>query len=482
MRTLTLLLAVSLAPAWLQASGAEGPEPLTPASVLQAMERVASWQLSHPSQHSPTDWTNGALDAGMMALARISQDKRCEDAMLAMGRETGWQLGPREYHADDHCIGQTYAELYLRHRDPAMLGPLAARFDFIMAHPKDDDLAWGRPDSTDRWSWCDSLFMAPPAWTRLYVATGQRRYLDFMNRLWWVTSDFLYDREEHLYFRDASYFALREPNGRKIFWSRGNGWVMAGLARVMEYLPRDYSTRTRYQHQYREMAAKLLTLQQPDGLWRSSLLDPESYPLRETSGSGFYCFALAWGVNRGLLERETFEPAVRRAWAGLLASIRPDGKLGDVQPIGADPKAFDPEHSDVYGVGAFLLAGSEVYRLALLGDSPRVRVRVMNKEARFRVGAAARIDWRRLLAAAAWASRETPVVVDSHGATLAPVELARKRGRPDALLFSVDLAPRQERVFEIVRPNPELAQRSVPPQGPLTATRATLRAEIEPRP
>jgi unsaturated rhamnogalacturonyl hydrolase len=482
MRALALLFVASLAPSWAQASDEEGRGLLTPESVLQAMERVASWQLAQPPRHPSTDWTNGALDAGMMALARISADARYEDALLAMGRANGWQLGPREYHGDDHCVGQTYAELYVRHRDPAMLGPLGARFDFIMAHPKSDDLTWGRPDSTDRWSWCDALFMAPPAWTRLYVATGERKYLDFMNRLWWVTSDFLYDKDEHLYFRDASYFALREANGRKVFWSRGNGWVMAGLARVMEHLPRDYSARTRYEQQYREMAAKIRTLQQADGLWRSSLLDPESYPLKETSGSGFYCFALTWGVNRGLLERETFEPVVRRAWAALVASIRPDGKLGDVQPIGADPKAFDPEHSDVYGVGAFLLAGSEIYRLALLGDSPRVRVRVANEEARFRVGEVARIDWKRLSKAAPWVSQELPAVVDDHGATLAAVEVTQKRGRPDALVFSVDLAPRQQHVFEIVRPTRDLKRLAVPPRGSLTAMPATLRAEIETRP
>ena len=198
---------------------------------------------------------------------------------------------------------------------------------------------------------------------RLYAATGDRKYLDAMNQLWWRTSDYLYDSEEHLYFRDSTYFAKREANGRKIFWSRGNGWVMGGLVRVLQLLPRDFPDRPRYIQQYREMAAKVVTLQQPDGLWRSSLLDPESYPLKETSGSGFYAYALAWGINQGLLDRATYEPAVLRAWAGLMAAVAPDGKLTHVQPIGADPKSFDGNLSETYGVGAFLLAGSEVYRL-----------------------------------------------------------------------------------------------------------------------
>jgi rhamnogalacturonyl hydrolase YesR len=206
--------------------------------------------------------------------------------------------------------------------------------------------------------------MGPPAWIRLYKATDDRRYLEFMDKEWWATSDFLYDKEEHLYFRDSTYFEKREANGKKIFWSRGNGWVMAGLARVLEILPRDFPNRSRYEQQFKEMAAKIASLQQEDGLWRSSLLDPASYPLKETSGSGFYTFALAWGINHGLLDRDKYAPVVRKGWTGLVGCVKPDGKLEHVQPVGADPKKFEPTSNDVFGAGAFLLAGTEVYRLA----------------------------------------------------------------------------------------------------------------------
>jgi rhamnogalacturonyl hydrolase YesR len=205
--------------------------------------------------------------------------------------------------------------------------------------------------------------MGPPAWIRLYAATGEKAYLDFMVRKWWETSDYLYDQKEHLYFRDSSYFDRREANGKKIFWSRGNGWVMAGLVRVLQYLPADHSARPRFLQQFQEMAEKILACQQSDGLWRSSLLDPVNYPLKETSGSGFYCYALGWGVNQGLLDRGRFEPAVRKAWQSLAGCVTPEGRLTHVQPIGADPKKFDDNATEVYGVGAFLLAGSEVFRL-----------------------------------------------------------------------------------------------------------------------
>ncbi len=345
---------------------------ITPPAILAVMQRVADWQLAHPSQHPTTDWTQGAGAAGMMALAGISGDVKYRDAMLALGETNNWQLGPRMYVADDHCIGQAYAELYFLYRDRKMIAPMRERFDSILAKPSEVrslDFSQTYTKAIQQWSWCDSLFMGPPAWVRLYAATDDPRYLDFAVSNWWRTTDYLYDKSEHLYFRDSTYFDKREANGKKIFWSRGNGWVMAGLVRVLQYLPMNHPDRPRFEQLFKDMADKILTCQQPDGLWRASLLDPESYPLKETSGSGFYTYALAWGVNQGLLDREKFEPAVRKAWTALVGCVDADGKLTHVQPIGADPKKFNPESTEVYGVGAFLLAGSEVYRMVVLNWS-----------------------------------------------------------------------------------------------------------------
>jgi unsaturated rhamnogalacturonyl hydrolase len=338
-----------------------------PAEIRSVMQRVADWQLTHPSasasRYSEDAWTWGALYTGMMAWGRMADDPKYHDAMMAMGTRFDWKPAKRIYHADDHCVTQTYLELYLKQRDPALLGPTRARFDYLLAHPSTNDLHFNIKGASDRWSWCDALFMSPPALARLHVATGDKRYLDFMTREWWITTDFLYDRDEHLYFRDSTYFNRREANGRKVFWSRGNGWVMAGTARVLDYLPQAHADRPRFESLFREMADQVLTCQPADGLWRASLLDPASYPLKETSGSGFFIYAFAWGVNQGLLDRAKFEPAITRGWAGLVECVDADGKLTHVQPVGADPKKFDPGSSDVYGVGAFLLAGSEVYRL-----------------------------------------------------------------------------------------------------------------------
>jgi unsaturated rhamnogalacturonyl hydrolase len=328
---------------------------LTHGAVRLAMRKVADWQLERARPYFNNDWTFAALYDGFMAASATLGDPKYEQAMADMGKKLQWQLGKRPEHADDVAVGQTYLELYLKHRDPQILLPLTERFAYQMTL-KDDA-------AKPIWWWCDALFMAPPTLARLYKSTGKREYLDFMDREWWTTSKLLYDPQEHLYFRDSSYFDKHEANGRKLFWSRGNGWVMGGFARVLDYMPENYPTRAKYVAQFREMAAAVIKVQGEDGLWRSGLLDAQAYPLPEVSGSAFLTYALAWGVNRGILDRKTYVTVVKKAWAGLLTRIYSDGRLGCIQPVGAAPGQFKATSSYVYGVGAFLLAGSQADRL-----------------------------------------------------------------------------------------------------------------------
>ena len=320
-----------------------------------AMRKVGDWELEQSRPHFSQDWTFAALYAGFMAASKTLPEPRYEDAMMQVGDKFDWKLGPRLSHADDQAIGQTYLELYLEHHDAKMITPTREQFDALMKTPDDPE----KPV----WWWCDALFMAPPVWARLFQTTGNNAYLAYMDREWWITSNLLYDSQEHLYFRDASYLQKTEANGKKIFWSRGNGWVMAGLARVLEAMPKDYPTRQKYVDQYLQMADRVASLQGADGLWRPGLLDASAYPLPEVSGSAFFVYSLAWGIDHGLLDREKYLPVVQKGWAGLVTHIYADGRLGCIQPIGAAPGAFKPSSSYVYGVGAFLLAGSEADRL-----------------------------------------------------------------------------------------------------------------------
>lgn len=416
-------------------------EVLAPRAVLATMEKVADWQLAHPTTYPLDDWTEGVGDAGFMALAGISGSDKYREAMRAVGEKNGWKLGPSMYHADDYVVGQMYAELYLHTRDPRMIAGLKTQFDYMLEHPRPGSLDWKTPGVLQRWSWCDSLFMGPPAWARLSAVTGDPRYLDFAIQGWWQTSDYLYDKEEHLYFRDSRFFDKREANGKKVFWGRGNGWVMGGLVRMLQYIPLHHPERPRFIQQYREMAERLLTLQQPDALWRSSLLDPVTYVNRESSGTALYTYALAWGVNQGILPRERFGPAVKRAWQALAGHVNADGKLIHVQPIGEDPRFFDPQSTDVFAVGGFLLAGSELYRMGLEEGGGLQTVTVTNGGQQARLEESIEVT----NAAVPKAALDEVAVMDAQTSRVLPSQLI-----DPGLLFQSDLAAGETRRYLLV--------------------------------
>jgi len=325
-------------------------------AVAAAMRKVGDWQLERARPYFSRDWTFAALYAGYMAAAHALPEPRYETAMLNMGNQFNWTTGPRKVHADDQAVAQTYLGLYIDYHQPRMILPTEEQFNALMTQPDNP--------SKPLWWWCDALFMAPPVWARLYGATSNLDYLNYMDHEWWITSNLLYDPQEHLFFRDATFLNKHEANGEKLFWSRGNGWVMAGLARVLEQMPNDYPTRQKYIDQFQQMAERVAQLQGADGLWHPGLLDAQAYPLPEVSGSAFFVYAMAWGINHHFLKRSTYLPVVAKGWQGLLQHVYDDGRLGCIQPIGSAPGVYSPTSSYVYGVGAFLLAGSEVMELS----------------------------------------------------------------------------------------------------------------------
>lgn len=341
-------------------------ESVEPEAIRSAMTRAADWQLQHLSEYRPDDWIVAPFWVGLLSFAPLSRtpDLYLESAR-ANGRRNGWQPGPEPFLADDLAITQSYFMLYAVDRDRAEIAPALARFDALLGQPFDESLEFSHDTALREWVWCDALFMAPPALALASRATGDPRYRALVQRLWWKTTDFLYDRDAHLYYRDSRFFGRRERNGAKVFWSRGNGWVLAGLARVLQHLAADDPGRERFVALFRAMAAKVVALQRPDGYWRASLLDPDSWPAPETSGTAFFTYALAWGLNEGLLDRARYEAAVRNGWAALVRAVQPDGKLGYVQDPGDRPADTGPDDTEPYGTGASLLAGSEIYRWAV---------------------------------------------------------------------------------------------------------------------
>jgi unsaturated rhamnogalacturonyl hydrolase len=205
---------------------------LTHAAIRKAAQKVADWQLARAEAIFNQQWTYAALYDGLLAASKTTGDLRYHDAMVKMAAHFDWKLiGARFPNADDMALGRSYMDLYLETRDPMRVADTKATLDRLIVRPDDPEKLL--------WWWCDALFMAPPVLAKMSAATGDRRYLDYMDREWWQTSASLYDRAEHLYFRDSRYLTQKEKNGQKIFWSRGNAWVMAAFAKVLQVMPKD---------------------------------------------------------------------------------------------------------------------------------------------------------------------------------------------------------------------------------------------------
>ena len=344
--------------------------------ILAVGVKVADWQLAHlgnfdyiPASQfrrdteAPRDWVQAAFYIGLAALTDTTENVRYENAILAHGEAEAWGFDPRLRHADADATGAVWVWAARRTHDPAKLAPLEARFNAVLADPSTVSLEFGSNDARcqERWCWSDALFMAPPTWTALSKATGDERYLAHADREFWATTNFLYDAQEHLFFRDSRYFTQRDAAGRKIFWSRGNGWVFAGLARILAELPGHHPSRPGYEALFKQMAARLLSLQGAAGYWPVSLLEPRNTP--ETSGTGFFVYGLAWGIRHGLLPSTDYRKAADRGWHALTLAVSAEGRLGWVQPVGAAPDNVGPDDTQLYGVGALLLAASEMSAL-----------------------------------------------------------------------------------------------------------------------
>ena len=341
--------------------------------IKKSMIKALEWQEAHPifAIH-PTDWTNGAYYTGVARAHSTTKNMMYMAALKNQAVQNNWEPFTRLYHADDVAISYSY--LYVaeneKRRNFADLEPTK---NFLDAHLYEaNDWKAGtnksKEDKTILWWWCDALFMAPPVINLYAKQTKQPQYLEEMHKYYMETYNRLYDKEEKLFARDMRFVwqgkesDRKEPNGKKVFWSRGNGWVIGGLALLLEDMPKDYKHRDFYVNLYKEMASKILEIQSEDGLWRTSLLSPESYDHGEVSGSGFHTFALTWGINNGLLDKK-HTSAVKKAWKAMAACQHEDGRVGWVQNIGAFPEPASADSWQNFGTGAFLLAGSEILKL-----------------------------------------------------------------------------------------------------------------------
>lgn len=344
---------------------------------LQALFRVNNYfmkKYADPTQPSYTNklrpshiWTRGVYYEGLMALYSIYPEDRYYDYAYQWADFHKWSLcyGTTHRNADSQCAGQTYIDLYEMAGEPRMIRKIKANIDMCVNTPQVDD-----------WTWVDAIQMAMPIYAKLGRITGERKYWDKMWEMYsWTRNTCgdhgMFNLKDGLWWRDADFDPpYKEPNGEDCYWSRGNGWVYAALVKVMEETPADEAHRAAYLEDFLTMSRALKKCQRKDGFWNVSLHDESNFGGKETSGTALFVYGMAYGVRKGLLPRNEYLPVLLKAWNAMVKdAVHPNGFLGFVQGTGKEPKDGQPVTYDKvpdfedYGVGCFLLAGSEVYKL-----------------------------------------------------------------------------------------------------------------------
>ncbi|MEN9381474.1 MAG: hypothetical protein RI940_355, partial [Bacteroidota bacterium] len=318
-------------------------------------------------ERKSTIWTRSVYYEGLMALHTIDPQSKYYDYAVQWGEKHKWELawGATSLHADNHCAGQTYIDLYLIDKKEERIRDIKASIDMMVKTDKKDD-----------WSWVDALQMAMPVFTKLGVIYNDTNYFRKMYDLYSFSKNQhggngLYNRNEHLWWRDKDFVPpYKEPNGENCYWSRGNGWAFAALARTLSLLPKSDPHYAEYLQDFKDMAVAILPLQRTDGFWNVSLMDPNHFGGKETSGTALFTYGFAWGINQGILDKKKYSSAITKAWNGMSSeALHENGKLGYVQGTGKEPKDGQPVTYDSvpdfedYGLGTFLLAGTEIYKM-----------------------------------------------------------------------------------------------------------------------
>ena len=314
-------------------------------------------------------WTRGVYYEGLVALYKVKPDTAYLNYALRWGQFHKWGLrdGVTTRNGDNQCCGQTYIDLYMQNRyKEERIRDIRACIDNMIATDKIDD-----------WNWIDALQMAMPVFARLGTNYNNEKYFDRMHEMYLYTklkhgTNGLYSTEDHLWWRDKDFVPpYKEPNGQNCYWSRGNGWVVAALVRTLDFLPKSSKYRKEYITTLTEMFGALVPLQRTDGFWNVSLKDPDHFGGKEVTGTALFVYGMAWGINQGVISKKDYLPVVMKAWNALITeSVHPNGFLGYVQGTGKEPKDSQPVGYDNvpnfedFGLGCFLLAGSEVYKLS----------------------------------------------------------------------------------------------------------------------
>ncbi|MCP4785804.1 MAG: hypothetical protein GY903_06595 [Fuerstiella sp.] len=368
MKIQNLLLAAGAALAFtspLAAQDRTAANPFEEDNILAIMHKVNDYAKAHPYRKTDRNWIRGTWYAGVMEAYYATGDASYLEQAREWAEKHQWKVGTEESGFNRLFCSMTWAELNLIEPDPKKIAPTIDALNADLPYAPVVGKVWyghqPRPNDVSR-VYADGLFSAPTL-AMLHKATGDQKYLEFLHDAFWTVTEEILDKDDDLYYRDPSYIGKKSPNGGKVLWSRGNGWVFAGLPRIIKHLSRDDPHYDRYIDLYRRMAKALALRQDDDGFWRANLGDPQHYTMPESSGTAFFIAGFGWGVREGILDPVTYLPVIIRGWNALVTAVHPDGFLGWVQPVDGQPRPSHPRTTQEYGTGLFLNAGGQVYRL-----------------------------------------------------------------------------------------------------------------------
>jgi unsaturated rhamnogalacturonyl hydrolase len=326
-------------------------------NILDLMYKVNNYQVEQNGTYINRNWKQSTYYTGVMAFYHSTGDQQLLEQAITWAEKNNWDAGNEMFFpANRLTCFQTYLQIFFEKQNSKMIKKAK---DYL-----DAELTITEPAYLRGWYYADALYVGIPPFMIMTAATGEKKYSDFGNGIFWELTNQLYDKEESLFYRDSeARFNETSKNGKKVLWSRGNGWVMASIPRILSYLKKDDPNYQKYVILLQEMASSLALRQGEDGLWRTNLADYEEFPEPESSGTAFFTYAISWGINNSYLDREKYEPMVRKAWNGLCNIVNEDGKVCWGQPEARKPGKVNEEDSDEFVNGAFLLAGSEMLRL-----------------------------------------------------------------------------------------------------------------------
>lgn len=350
--------------------------------VKELITRVNTYWQQNNKAETRSFWDPAAYHTGNMEVYKLLKDDKQLDYTRRWAYHNNWsgatEADPSRWKYANYGEGkdyvlfgdwqvcfQTYIDLY---NLAIANGGTDADNYFMVKRAKEVMHYEAYSKKDDYWWWSDALYMVMPVMTKMYKLTGDVQYLDKLYENLLYSDRIMLDQETGLYFRDARYVYPnhKSVNGKKDFWARGDGWVLAGLAKVLQDLPKDYKHYKFFVDKFQRLADIVAKTQQKDGYWTRSILDPNHAPGPETSGTAFFAYGIMWGVNNGFLAKKDYKKCIDRAWQYISeTAVQADGKVGYVQPIGdrAIPgQTVDANSQANFGVGAVLLAACEYYR------------------------------------------------------------------------------------------------------------------------